>query len=462
MWFDAVNLFNGLDKEAAALVEQHRDVLVRVPRTFLVNTLVELQKWPDLFEPEKKYFRTLLDDLSALSLGQFHDLFGGLEQIELDTGCSRAEGGSVAEVQKKTLDLLRSKGEYSHWREEVDRIFRQLDPGIESRLTSTGLGPRLVVMIYGEGIAIEREKLWRQFRDVGLRIPLDLGESQTSGPFLAELFTGKPPHPGSEPPPTLFDALCESGRFAPSDNWIIEAGDGLHSLCEKNRKSGTANAVGLSYQRLREYRERLSGAIESKVNEGKVSDPVELHAWLRTLDAKPQEGISLYSAPVISSFTRDIFVLGGNGTLIVNNSFVEWSSVEALRRAQPRVLVAHFGVRDKMKPFSSLLLFSKPRSADQIPILEDPLGSFIDVEMLSYYIWLKSRDSLPYRGQTLYLLLAEGVGEILALLPRERAKGQDATQPSPATLSNVAATMAHWLGVKLAGNVNQPIEAFLS
>ncbi len=457
-----MNLFNGLDKEAATLVEQHRDALVRVPLTFLVNTLVELQKWPDLFEPEKKYFRTLLDDLSALSSGQFHELFGGLEQIELNTGCSRAEGGNVGEVQKKTLDLLRSKGEYSHWREEVDKIFRQLDPGIQTRLYGAGPEPRLVVMIYGEGIAIEREKLWRQFRDVGLRIPLDLGESQTSGPFLAELFTGKPPRPASEPAPTLFDALCDSGRFAPPDHWIIEAGDGIHSLCEKSRKPRTANAVGLSYLRLREYRERLSDAIESKVNEGKVSDPVELHDWLRTLDAKPQEGISLHSDPVISSFTRDIFVLGGNGTLIVNNSFVEWSSVEALRRAQPRVLVAHFGVRDKMKPFSSLLLFSKPRSTDQIPVLEDPLGSFIDVEMLSYYIWLKSKDSLPYRGQTLYLLLAEGVSEMMAMLPRERAKGQGVSIPSQATLSDVAATMAQWLGVKLAENTGRPIEAFLS
>ena len=457
-----MNLFNGLSKDAATLVEQHRAALVRVPLTFLVNTLVELQKWPDLFDPEKKYFRTLLEDLSALSPDQFHEMFAGLERIESDTGCSHAEGGSAVEVQKKTLDLLLSKGEYSHWREEVDKIMRQLDPVIESRLYNSGLGPRLVVMIYGEGIAIERDKLWRQFRDVGVRIPLDLGESQTSGPFLAELFTGKPAHPGSEPAPTLFDALCESGRFAPSDHWIIEAGDGLHSLCEKTRKPGKANAVGLSYQRLRAYRERLSDAIESKVNEGKVSDPVELHDWLRTLDAKPQEGISLYSDPVISSFTRDIFVLGGNGTLIVNNSFVEWSSVEALRKAQPRVLVAHFGVRDKMKPFSSLLLFSKPRSSDQIPVLEDPLGSFIDVEILSYYIWLKSKDSLPYRGQTLYLLLAEGVGEMIALLPPERAKGQDVPKPPQATLSDVTATMAHWLGVKLAGISSRPIEAFLS
>jgi hypothetical protein len=456
-----MNLFNGLDKEATALVERHRDVLERVPRTILANTLVELQKWQDMFEPEKTYFRTLLDNLSALPPEKFHELFGGLAQVESETGCSRVDGASAAEVQKKTLDLLREKGEFSRWREEVDKIFRQLDPEIESQNYGTDNQPRLVVMIYGEGIAIEHEKLWRHFRETGLRIALSLGESQASSPFLTELFTGRHLSPASEPAPSLFDALVESGRFAPSDNWMVEVGDELHALCEKSQKPKGANAVGLSYQRLRQYRERLSDAITSKVTEGKVSDPVELHNWLRTLEAKPQEGISLYSDRVVTSFIRDIFVLGGNGTLIINNSFVEWSSVEALRRAQPRVLVARFGVRDKMKPFSSLLLFSKPRSSDQIPIMEDPLGSFIDVEKLSYYIWLKSKDTLPYRGHTLYLLLAEGVEEMLALVPgRENQKSQ--ADAPPATLPEVAATMAQWLGVQFPGTETSPIRAILS
>ena len=57
------------------------------------------------------------------------------------------------------------------------------------------------------------------------------------------------------------------------------------------------------------------------------------------------------------AFVRDV-LLTGNGTLFVNNTFVEWAAVQALRRAQPRLLVTRFGVRDKMKPFSSLLLFS--------------------------------------------------------------------------------------------------------
>jgi len=457
-----VNLHSGLDKEAAALVDEHRDVVTRLPRTFLANTLLELQKWPDLFEAEKAYFRTLLNHLSALSPSEFREVFGGLARVESESGCDHMDGDDAQAVQKKTLDLLRSKGQYSHWREEVDKIFQHLEPALESRLYSTGLEPRLVVVIYGEGVAIERAKLWSRFREVSAPILLDLGESESRDAFLAELFTGRSGRSGREPAETLFDVLCDSGKFAPSDCWIIEAGDALHALCERSRKGGAASAMGLSYERLRSYRERLSDAINRKVSEGKVTDPVELHTWLRTLEARPQDGISLHSNRVVLSFIRDIFVLGGNGTLIINNSFVEWSSVEALRRAQPRVLVARFGVRDKMKPFSSLLLFSKPRAADQIPIMEDPLGSFIDVELLSYYIWLKSKDNLPYRGHTLYLLLAEGVEQMLALVPGRESNRQNPTEPSRLTLSDLTRTMAQWLGVQLPGSSKHVIPALLS
>jgi len=152
--------------------------------------------------------------------------------------------------------------------------------------------------------------------------------------------------------------------------------------------------------------------------------------------------------------------LGGNGALLVNNTFVEWASVQALKRAEPRLLVARFGVRDKMKPFSSLLLFSSPRPTDQVPILEDPLGSFVDVEQLSYYIWLNAEKSAAYRGKTLYLLLAEGVDEMLAI--RSDASRTEAGELPAAVLAEVAATMAAWLGVSVGASAARPLASLAS
>jgi hypothetical protein len=108
----------------------------------------------------------------------------------------------------------------------------------------------------------------------------------------------------------------------------------------------------------------------------------------------------LHQAGVVQAFIRDVLV-SGNGTLFVNNTFTEWVAVQALRRAQPRFLVARYGARDKLKPFSSMLLFSEPRRSDRIPLVEDPLGSFIDVEQLCYYVWLNAGKSPAYRRKTL-------------------------------------------------------------
>ena len=64
-----MDLYAELSGGALDLVRAHSSALERLPRTFLVNTLVELIKWPTFFEPEKAYFRALLDQLTALDEG---------------------------------------------------------------------------------------------------------------------------------------------------------------------------------------------------------------------------------------------------------------------------------------------------------------------------------------------------------------------------------------------------------
>jgi hypothetical protein len=122
--------------------------------------------------------------------------------------------------------------------------------------------------------------------------------------------------------------------------------------------------------------------------------------------------------------------------------------------------VTRFGVRDKLKPFSSLLLFSQPRASDQIPMIEDPVGSFIDVEQLSYYVWLNAEKSPAYRKKTLYLFLAEGVDQMLAI------RSDMPVAPAPvlpaASLPDVCATMAQWLGVPVPESSGRAIASLVS
>ncbi len=432
--------------DAASLLRRHRDLLARLPVTFRAFVGVEAQKWPTPFEPEKAYLGALLESIAAGTGPELADTFAAVTRLENEAGCRDARDTDPRRLQDATQSLLRRKGLLPRWRQEVDEAFRRLQPRIDERLRSADAPRRLVVVLYGQGIAIQRDGLWRRLRRIGTRIPLRLEGVLSSDAFLRALFA-------SRDQLTLFSALRESGGHDPHDTWIVEAGESLYGLCEAAAGPGGAGPVGLSYARLRAYRELLARSLYKKVVSG-VSGPQELAAYARSLDIEPAAGSLLHSDGVIRAFIRDVF-LAGNGTLLVNNTFVEWASVQALKRAEPRLLVARFGVRDKMKPFSSLLLFSSPRPTDQVPIMEDPLGSFVDVEQLSYYVWVNAEKSAAYRGKTLYLLLAEGVDEMLAI-----RSGTPLSEPSDvrdASLAEVAATMAAWLGVSPGASSASPI-----
>ena len=66
------------------------------------------------------------------------------------------------------------------------------------------------------------------------------------------------------------------------------------------------------------------------------------------------------------------------------------------------------------------------------------------MEQLSYYVWLNAEKSAAYRTKNLYLFLAEGIDQMLAVRPD--VDRQPAEAPSAATLADVNATIATWLG----------------
>lgn len=246
------------------------------------------------------------------------------------------------------------------------------------------------------------------------------------------------------------DMSARLGILSPLESWFVETGDGLSKF--------GPSATTLSYARLRGYRDELTRALYDKVQKG-VESPQAFAAYARSLKIAPGGDAFRHEADVMQAFVRDVF-LTGNGTLFVNNTFVEWAAAQALRRVQPRLLVTRYGVRDKMKPFSSLLLFSQPRASDQIPLIEDPVGSFVDVEQLSYYVWLHAQKQAAYRQRTLYVFLAEGIDEMLVLGTDPTAMPTTPAQPVP--LPDVGATLAKWLDVTAPDPAGRAIDTLLA
>ena len=426
-------------------------MLRRLPATVRAFILLEMQKWLTLFPAEQRYQRALLEHLSHVTPVELLQLSGGIARVEGEAALNKIGERDPARFQDLAQAALRKHSLVPAWRREVDLFFQSIDPTLESRLYPPDAPRRLVVQVYGSGIAVQPDKLWRRLRATGLRIPLTLDGVMNRDRYLRALFGARS---DAEKGSSLFGRLQDDAGFASTDSWIVESHAALHDLVHQTAGSGRARPLtGLSYERLLPYRDALMRALFGRIQSG-VESPQAFAAYARGLTIEPDPGVLLNSEDIIQAFVRDV-LLTGNGTLFVNNTFVEWAAVQALKRAQPRVLVTRYGVRDKLKPFSSLLLFSQPRTSDQIPLVEDPVGSFVDVEQLSYYVWVQAEKSAAYRRKTLYLFLAENQEELLAIRSDQPVPPQP---PSAAvSLADVCATMTYWLGLRPSEGSGRPI-----
>ena len=454
MQFDA-----GLTGDAAALARAHQAALDAVPATVAAFILVELQKWASLFAAEQRYQRALLEQLSGLSKPDLSRITAGIARVETAAGCDRIARGNPGRFQDDAQALLRKRQLLTAWRKEIDAFFATIDPALDARLFPPDAPRRLVVQLYGSGIAVQPDKLWSRFGRTGIRVPLDLSGS----PGLRNVSAGavrswrRRQHAAAGARVRSRATRQLGHRVARHPAPALRRGGAASRSRRRSAVAVDRGLVGLSYERLREYRDQLTRALYSKIESG-VESPQAFAAYARSLKIAPGPDALLHPDSILQGFVRDV-LLTGNGTLFVNNTFVEWAAVQALRRAQPRLLVTRFGVRDKLKPFSSLLLFSQPRAADQIPLVEDPVGSFVDVEQLSYYVWLNAEKSPAYRRKTLYLFLAEGIDEMLAV----RSDELDAPAPAAAraSLADVCATMTHWLGLPIHPSSGRPISTLV-
>jgi hypothetical protein len=173
--------------------------------------------------------------------------------------------------------------------------------------------------------------------------------------------------------------------------------------------------VGLDYEALAAYRQRLMDDVRHVVEKEQIRGPRELGARLRKMKILASEG-GLSSDAVLAEFARAV-LLAGNGTLLINNTFVEWATVQAIRRARPSMVIAAFGVRNKLKPFSSLLIYADQDKSSPIPTQVDTLGTYVDLEVFYQYIWQEFEKYAEYRRNTVHIFAAEGMDEALIIAP---------------------------------------------
>jgi hypothetical protein len=117
-----------------------------------------------------------------------------------------------------------------------------------------------------------------------------------------------------------------------------------------------------------------------------------------------QEGDAVLDRFQVKLFTE------GSGTQIFSTTFAQWTTREALRRAQPLTLLVRFAPRQRQKPMDELL--SNTTSSPQL----DPLGSLVDADMASYYHWI-NQQRLAGAEHASFLVWFEGHSQALVVAP---------------------------------------------
>jgi hypothetical protein len=118
--------------------------------------------------------------------------------------------------------------------------------------------------------------------------------------------------------------------------------------------------------------------------------------------------------------------------------------VQAVRRARPAVSVISYGIRNKIKPFSGLLIYADQEATTPIPTQADMLGSYVDLEIFHQYIWQEFMKYAEYRGNTAFLFAADGADQMLLIAPPDFPLWN---APQPHRPEAVFASMKEWLAL---------------
>lgn len=393
-----------------------KGVLDRLPVTFRTYCYEQFNEWLLLFPAEQSYYERLFSVLDRMQAEAVEMLFAPVRDAEKLMGVNPRTWPS-RQFTLDQVDFLNRNAHYAEWRAAAAAIFARLDPILDAEIASKGR-PRLMVVLSPAELPVGPDRMWLRIADRGSRIAIAAPDDPAE--FVPELLTGASKAARAKP---IWSEYAE--RFArPFDSWTVECGS---DLAAAHPDSG---AVRISYTQLDNYRKRLMAEVSQVVRAEKIPGPRQLSARLKKMKLLPSES-ELAAVPLLAEFARST-LLSGNGTLLINNTFVEWASVLAVRRARPSLTVIGFGIRNKVKPFTSLLIYADQETSNPVPNQMDTLGSYVDLEIFHQYLWQEFEKYAEYRNNTAFLFACKGMDQMLVIAPPDfPLKPSDSPVPLP-------------------------------
>ncbi len=371
--------FRGYPPEAREVATAHIRLLQKLPLAFVQLLLQQIQEYDWRFPAERREIDQQLSYLEALSDDRRSQLLTGFARLELSPNLKRADWvTSPGEFSEQLSAYLWSTHQIDAFREAASRYLEMFGSTlVPERLPA----PRLGIAVIGKSVERNSYPLFRKFRPYGT------------------YFTRVNPANGLR---ILIDgsAARAAAYPAPFGHWYIDGGT--------EEPVSHSSLISISYGKLAPIRRALLGRIDKAINGG-IGGPEALVSMLHKM--RPEE-IGLTGTPqnaTLSHFQASLLT-AGSGTQIFSTTFVQWTTRELWRRAQPVTILARFAPRQRQRPMNELL-----SGKGENPEL-DPMGSLIDADMGAFYMWL-DQQRLSGAKEASFLLWFENHSEALLISP---------------------------------------------
>lgn len=369
--------FAGYPPQARTLLLAHLQALRQLPLSFLPGLLREIVDYDFKFPAERTAVEKELAHLSSLPPSELRDCFRAFAQIFVSTKLEQSDWvNQPAQFVEQLSAHLWTTQQLDAYRNAATAYGDRLRPVVAPPPPAT---PRLGIAIIGQDVASFDALLFRNLRKHGAyfnQVNPDNG--------LQQLLTA-----------AAARAQTHADPFA---HWYVDGG-------EPADHSPLLTCV--SYHVLEPMRSALLNNIQREIRKPGMG-PEELRTHLAKLTPSDL-GVSKAIDPVLDRFQLKLLT-EGSGTQIFSTTFVQWTTREALRRAQPLTLVVRFAPRQRQRPMNELL-----SNSEASPEL-DPLGSLIDADMAAYYHWI-NQQRLSGAEQSSFLVWFEGHSDALAISP---------------------------------------------
>ena len=212
------------------------------------------------------------------------------------------------------------------------------------------------------------------------------------------LFAHADPGDNSDSMDTILQHLAQRAEKAPIPygHWYI---DGSTSL-----PIPTGTVSSFSWNGSEALRASVLSKVQSALGSGSAG-PEMLRSIMS--DWAHPERVANTGDPLVNAFVERVYG-EGSGTQIFSTTFVQWSSRELLRRAQPLTLVARFGPRQRQRGMNEMFTSA--------PTEMDFAGSAVDADFAAWYTWINLQ-RLPGADNSSFIAWSQHDNRAIAIGP---------------------------------------------